>query len=403
MAFSKEKRAGTLSGIFFVALVAAAATYVAELGPVAALGISPLVVGIVIGIFYANTLHNHFPPSWESGIVFSGKKILRFAIVFYGFRITFQQIAEVGMQGFMVSLLVLSSTMLVGIWLGTKVFKMDRDTSILTASGASVCGAAAVLATEPVLKAEEHKTAIAVSMVVLFGTISMFMYPVLYSTIIEPATGFLHMDPKTFGIYVGGTIHEVAQVVAVPASIPMTDTVAQEAMANTAVIVKMTRVIMIAPMLIVLGLVLSYMAKKEGGASSKLKLVIPWFAVYFVGMAGINSLIHTYVGSEYGVNLGPVMHQVFADFDAFKAFVSTGAATLDVSALHTAYFISETIKDLNIIDTFLLTMAMTALGMGTRFAKFKGLGLAPIYTAGGMFLWLVIGGFVITQMVVATF
>ena len=366
MAFSKEKRAGTFSGIIFVALVAAAATYISELAPVAKLGISPLVVGIVIGIFYANTLHNHFPPSWESGIVFSGKKILRFAIVFYGFRITFQQIGEVGMQGFMVSLLVLSSTMLIGIWLGTKLFKMDRDTSILTAAGASVCGAAAVLATEPVLKAEEHKTAVAVSMVVLFGTISMFLYPVLYSTIIEPATGFLHMDPKTFGIYVGGTIHEVAQVVAVPASVPG----APVDMANTAVIVKMTRVIMIAPMLIVLGLILSYLAKKEGGEGGKLKLVIPWFAVYFVGMAGVNSLIHNYT--------------------------MTAPAEM-------AEMIKYTINNINMVDTFLLTMAMTALGMGTRFAKFKGLGLAPIYTAGGMFVWLVVGGFVITQMVVATF
>jgi len=366
VAFSKEKRGGTINGIIFVALVAAAATYIAELAPIAKLGISPLVVGIVIGIFYANTLHNHFPASWETGIVFSGKKILRFAIVFYGFRITFQQIGEVGMQGFMVSLLVLSSTMLIGIWLGTKMFKMDRDTSILTAAGASVCGAAAVLATEPVLKAEEHKTAVAVSMVVLFGTISMFLYPVLYSTIIEPATGFLHMDPKTFGIYVGGTIHEVAQVVAVPASVPG----APVDMANTAVIVKMTRVIMIAPMLIVLGLILSYMAKKEGGEGGKLKLVIPWFAVYFVGMAGVNSLIHNY--------------------------------TLTAPA-ETADMIKYFITNLNMVDTFLLTMAMTALGMGTRFAKFKGLGLAPIYTAGGMFVWLVVGGFVITQLVVATF
>jgi len=366
MSFSKEKRKGTFSGIVFVALVAAAATFIADLGPVSALGISPLVVGIVIGIFYANTLHNKFPSEWETGIVFSGKKILRFAIVFYGFRITFQQIAEVGMQGFMVSFLMLTTTMIVGIWLGTKVFKMDADTSILTAAGASVCGAAAVLATEPVLKAEEHKTAIAVSMVVLFGTISMFLYPVLYTAIIQPATGFLHMAPSTFGIYVGGTIHEVAQVVAVPASVPGAPT----DMSNAAVIVKMTRVIMIAPMLIVLGVILGFLAKRKGGASEKLKLVIPWFAVYFVGMAGINSLIHNY----------------------------TATAPADISAM-----IHMVIDNVNIIDTFLLTMAMTALGMGTRFAKFKGLGLAPIYTAGGMFVWLVVGGFVITQWVVATF
>jgi uncharacterized integral membrane protein (TIGR00698 family) len=307
-----------------------------------------------MGIFYANTLHNHIPTEWGTGITFSGKKILRFAIVFYGFRITFQQIMDVGMSGFMVSLIMLSTTFLLGTYLGIKVFKMDKDTSMLTASGASVCGAAAVLATEPVLKAEGHKTAVAVSMVVLFGTISMFLYPVLYASIIEPASGFLHMTPQEFGIYVGGTIHEVAQVVAVPASVAG----APAEMANSAVIVKMTRVIMIAPMLIVLGIYLSMQAKKSGGVSDGVKLVIPWFAVYFIGMAGFNSL--------------QIVPQNIVDV-------------------------------INEIDTFLLTMAMTALGMGTIFSKFKGLGLAPLYTAGSMFLWLVIGGFIVTKTVVSIF
>jgi len=354
MAFSAENRSGTISGIIFVAIFAAAATMISDIEAVKLLGISPLVIGIVMGIFYANTLHNQIPSAWGTGITFSGKKILRFAIVFYGFRITFQQIAEVGMSGFMVSLIMLSTTFILGSYLGYKIFKMEKDTAILTASGASVCGAAAVLATEPVLKAEGHKTAIAVSMVVLFGTISMFLYPVLYASIIEPATGFLHMTPQEFGIYVGGTIHEVAQVVAVPASVQG----APEEMANAAVIVKMTRVIMIAPMLIVLGLYLAYEAKQSGGSQDGVKLVIPWFAVYFVGMAGFNSL-------------GLVPQNI-----------------VDV---------------INEIDTFLLTMAMTALGMGTIFAKFKGLGLAPLYTAGAMFLWLVVGGFVVTKVITAIF
>jgi uncharacterized integral membrane protein (TIGR00698 family) len=348
MAFSPDKRAGTFSGIGFVAIFAAAATMIASLEFISKLGISPLVIGIVLGIFYANTLHNQIPDAWETGITFSAKKILRFAIVFYGFRITFQQIAEVGMEGFMVSLIMLSTTFILGTWAGQKLFKLDKETSMLNASGASVCGAAAVLATEPVLKAEGHKTAIAVSMVVLFGTIAMFLYPILYTS------GILDMTAKEFGIYVGGTIHEVAQVVAVPASIP--DAPAE--MVNDAVIVKMTRVIMIAPMLILLGLYLSYSARKEGGEGSTVKLVIPWFAVYFIAMAGFNSL--------------QVVPQNLVDV-------------------------------INEVDTFLLTMAMTALGMGTRFAKFKGLGLAPVYTAGLMFAWLVIGGYFITKWVVATF
>lgn len=350
MPFSAENRKGTLSGVLFVAIFAAAATMISEIGFVRSLGISPLVIGIVIGIFYANTLHNNTPKEWSGGITFSAKKILRFAIVFYGFRITFQQIAEVGLEGFMVSLIMLSTTFILGTWAGQKFFKMDRDTSMLSASGASVCGAAAVLATEPVLKAEEHKAAIAVSMVVLFGTISMFLYPLLYNM------GVFDMSAKEFGIYVGGTIHEVAQVVAVPASIPG----ASEEMANSAVIVKMTRVIMIAPMLIILGIYLSMSAKKSGNAESVggVKLVIPWFAVYFIGMAGFNSL-------------GIVPQNI-----------------VDV---------------INEIDTFLLTMAMTALGIGTVFSKFKGLGLAPVYTSALMFAWLLIGGYFITKWVVAVF
>jgi len=354
MPFSKENRKGTLSGIIFVALFAAAATMLSDIAAIKALGISPLVIGIVIGIFYANTLHNHIPSQWQGGITFSAKKILRFAIVFYGFRITFQEIADVGMEGFVVSVIMLTTTFVLGTYLGYKIFKMDRDTSMLTASGASVCGAAAVLATEPVLKAQGHKTAIAVSMVVLFGTLSMFLYPLLYASIIEPSSGFLHLSPQEFGIYVGGTIHEVAQVVAVPASIMG----ASQEMANSAVIVKMTRVIMIAPMLILLGLYLSYEARQRGGENSEVPLVIPWFAVYFIGVAGFNSL-------------GIVPAHI--------------------------------VEIINQIDTFLLTMAMSALGMGTIFAKFRGLGLAPLYTAGVMFIWLVVGGFVVTKMVCGFF
>ncbi len=85
MAFSAQNRKGTISGIIFVAIFAAAATMIADISAVKALGISPLVIGIVMGIFYANTLHNNVPSEWGTGITFSGKKILRFAIVFMVF------------------------------------------------------------------------------------------------------------------------------------------------------------------------------------------------------------------------------------------------------------------------------------------------------------------------------
>jgi len=340
MAFSRENRPHTLNGILFVALFATAATYISEFAFFKNLGISPLIIGIVLGMFYANTLRNHLPKEWSLGIIFSTKTLLRAAIVFYGFRLTFQSIAEVGIAGVVASALVVTLTFLIGYFIGTKILKLDRDITILTSAGSSICGAAAVLATEPVLKSEAYKSAIAVSTVVLFGTIAMFLYPFLYKA------GYVGFDPKSMGVYIGGTLHEVAHVVAAGNALG-TD------IAKDAVIVKMIRVMMIAPFLIVLGLWLAKSKKfLEADTKEKTKITIPWFAVGFIAVAGFNSL-----------DLLPV----------------------------------EIVTTINVFDTFALTMAMTALGMETSINKFKGVGLKPIYLASILFIWLIFGGYYITK------
>jgi len=340
MAFSKENRPHTLNGILFVALFATAATYISEFEFFKHLGISPLIIGIVLGMFYANTLRNHLPKEWSLGIVFSTKTLLRAAIVFYGFRLTFQSIAEVGIAGLVTSAMIVSLTFVIGYFVGTKVLKLDRDTTILTSAGSSICGAAAVLATESVVKSKAHKSAIAVSTVVLFGTIAMFLYPFLYRA------GYIDLDPNGMGIYIGGTLHEVAHVVAAGNALG-------EDIAKDAVIVKMIRVMMIAPFLIILGL---WLAKRKEIAASKTdkktKVTIPWFAVGFIAVAGFNS------------------------FD---------------------FLPKELVVNINTLDTFALTMAMTALGMETSIDKFKGVGLKPIYLAAILFVWLIFGGYYITK------
>ncbi len=339
MAFSRENRGHTLNGILFVALFATAAMYISKWPFFSHLGISPLIIGIVLGMFYANTLRNQLPEPWVPGIIFSTKTLLRAAIIFYGFRITFQSIEAVGLPGIIASTIIVFSTFTIGYFLGTRVFKLDRDTSILTSVGSSICGAAAVLATEPVVKAEPYKSAIAVSTVVLFGTIAMFLYPFLYKA------GYIHFDPKTMGIYIGSTVHEVAHVVAAGNAVgPET--------AKNAVIVKMIRVMLIAPFLVILGVLLS----KFGGATvGGHKITIPWFAVAFIGVAGFNSL-----------HLLP----------------------------------DKVVNFINHLDTFALTMAMTALGMETSVDKFKGMGMKPIYLAGVLFVWLLVGGYFVTKFAV---
>ncbi len=338
MSFSVQNRASTLSGIWFVSLFAFASMYIAELPFVSSVGISPLVVAIIFGMIYGNTLRHKLPPEWAPGIVFSSKKILRFAVVFYGFRVTYGQVFGVGAEALIIDAVVVMGTFLLGWQLGTRFFGLDRDSSMLIGSGAAICGAAAVIATEGTLKSEAHKVSMAVATVVIFGTISMFLYPVLYNS------GILGFDAKEYGIFVGATIHEVAQVVVAG------NAVGEDA-GTTAVIVKMTRVMMLAPFLIALAYFISRSGKNSG---QKSEIMIPWFAVYFLIVVGFNSL-----------DLLP------------KIAVST----------------------INSIDTFLLTMAMAALGIETNINKIKNVGMKPIYLALILFGWLLFGGYALVKFI----
>ncbi len=340
MDFSKENRGNTLSGILFVALFAMAAMFISNYPIFKRLAISPLIIGILIGVFYANTLRSKLPKEWVSGILFSTKMLLRVAIVFYGFRLTFQNIADVGIEGILVSTTMVTTTFIIGYFVGTKIFKFDKETTILISAGSSICGAAAVLATEPVIEAKPYKSVIAVSTVVIFGTLSMFLYPLAYRA------GYIPFSTTEMGLYIGGTIHEVAHVVGAGSAI-------SAQVAKNAVIVKMLRVMLIAPFLIILSIWLAQTGKKIKN-KAKTKITIPWFAVFFIFVAGFNSL-----------NIVP----------------------------------QSIVSSINSLDTFLLTMAMTALGMETDAAKFKGIGPKPLYIALVLYAWLIIGGYFITKTI----
>lgn len=297
---------------------------------------------IVIGMIIGNVFAKQMPESCGTGIKFSQQKLLRLGIILYGFFITFQQIIAVGMTGLVVDAIVIGTTFIGGTWLGCKVLKLDRQTAMLTAAGSAICGAAAILAAEPIVKSKPHQTAVAVATVVIFGTIAMFLYPVLY-TAFQP-------DADVMGIFTGGTIHEVAQVVAAG------DSMGQD-VGITSVIVKLTRVMLLAPFLILLSI---YLSKTDTGSETKekAKITIPWFAVLFVVVAGINSL-----------DIVP----------------EAAVALLTKSSV------------------FFLTMAMGALGIETNISKIRGVGPAPIILAAVLFAWLILGGYGITVVTNAIF
>lgn len=269
-------------GLLLAGAIAAAATWGARQPLLAGSGLSALTLAICIGLVIGNTVYPRLAPSCHAGVGLAKQRLLRAGIVLYGLRLTFQDIGHVGMAGVVVDALVLGSTFLLAQWLGRRVFGLDARTTVLIGAGSSICGAAAVLATEPVIKGRAEDVAVAVATVVVFGTVGTFLYPALFHW--NAAHGWLDMSPAQYGLYVGSTVHEVAQVVAAG------EAIAPEA-ADVAVISKMVRVMMLAPFLLLLS-----MAVARGNRSSQMsdgqprRITIPWFALGFVAMAGVNSL-----------------------------------------------------------------------------------------------------------------
>jgi uncharacterized integral membrane protein (TIGR00698 family) len=337
-------------GLLGVALLAPVAMAAAELPWLKGHGLSALTVAIVLGMVIGNTVYPRVAGVAAPGVLFSKQVLLRAGIVLYGLRLTFQDIAHVGIAGVAIDALVLGSTFALSWWVGTRVFKLDRKTAMLIGAGSSICGAAAVMAAEPVIRGRAEQVTVAVSTVVVFGTVAIFLYPALYALGTHiPGWG---LSSTAYGIYAGSTIHEVAQVVAAGRAVA-------ESAANTAVITKMVRVMMLAPFLIGLSAYLSRHPEERAdavgaGPAAKGPMVIPWFALGFVVVAGVNSLA-----------LLP------------KAVVSTA---LDV-------------------DTLFLAMAMSALGLTTHVSAIRAAGIKPLALAAVLFGWLIAGGFAINVLV----
>lgn len=345
-----ETKGNTLHGILLIMLFALSAFFVADFQWVKALSLSPLIVGIILGMIYANTLRRFMPQQWAAGIKICTKQVLRTGIVLYGFRLTIQDVTNIGLSALWVDCLVIIGTLALGMIFG-RLLKMDRDTALLTSTGSAICGAAAVLGAEPVVRCEAHKTAVAVSTVVIFGTLSMFLYPIIYRT------GLLDLTTQQWAIYTGGTLHEVAHVVGAGNAM---DPDGMLQIADQATITKMIRVMLLAPVLLVMAFVLARGANSEGG---KRKIAVPWFAFGFIGIICLNSLI--------------------------QSFSFIPAETL-----------SSALGYINSFDTFLLTMAMTALGTDTGIEKFKAAGAKPFVLALMIYVWLIAGGYVLVKLFV---
>jgi uncharacterized integral membrane protein (TIGR00698 family) len=318
-------------GLAIVIAISVAAFLLARWPVLASAGLSALTLAIILGAVLGNVAHHRLAgPATLPGLHFAQKTLLRIGVALYGLNLSLAQILHVGPAAVVVDLFIVASTVCVGWWVGYRWLRMDRDTVLLASSGSAICGAAAVIATETVIGAAPHKTSAAVGQVVLFGSIAMLVYPLLFS--------LLGVDRDPFGIYVGSTVHEVAQVVAIGKTVG-------GVAAENAVIVKMIRVMLLAPFLILLG---RFAGRSNGAAdTSAPRPGLPAFAIWFIVIA----LAHPYLGIPEPV-----------------------------------------VKALRSVDIYLLAAAMAALGLDTTIQKLKVAGREAVLLGAVLFGYLIIGG-----------
>jgi uncharacterized integral membrane protein (TIGR00698 family) len=251
------------------------------------------------------------------------------------------QVVEVGSAGLEVIALTLSGTFLFTMWLGRRL-GVDRKLVELIAAGTSICGASAIVATNSVTGASDEDVAYAVACVTVFGSASMLLYPVL--------AGLLQLTPHAFGLWAGASVHEIAQVVAAAFQNGADS-------GNFGTIAKLSRVMLLAPMLLLLGCCRAGQHRANRAAPSQRQSVpVPWFVLGFVAMMLFNS------------------------FDL-------------IPHLEKACLVQTT--------TFLLTIALAAMGLETDVRKLRAKGWKPLLVGAGSWLFISAFSLVLVELVYA--
>jgi uncharacterized integral membrane protein (TIGR00698 family) len=306
-------------GIALAGMIALSAFALRSLPGVSAL--SPMILSIMLGMGFHNIVGT--PAAARPGVVFAMRRILRFGIVLLGFQLTAEQIVDVGFAGVAIIAVSLIACFLFTSWAGG-ILGIEKKLTQLIAAGTSICGASAVIATNIVTDAPDEDVAYAVVCVTMFGTVAMVLYPLL--------PGLLHLAPRAYGLWAGASIHEVAQVVAASYQ-------GGKSAGDYATIAKLTRVIMLAPMVLALGAMAA-----RGRAGGKRKSVpLPFFILGFLATMGINSL----------VAIPPMPKNLIV-----------------------------------LATTFLLSLALAALGLETDLGRMRAKGARPLVLGGAATIFI---------------
>jgi uncharacterized integral membrane protein (TIGR00698 family) len=220
-------------------------------------------VALFAGLLFALTCGQAYP-KWNKRV---SKMLLQYSVVGLGFGMNLQASLASGREGMMFTILSVIGTMVLGMLIGVKLLKVDKDTAYLISSGTAICGGSAIAAVGPVIKAKEHEMSVALATIFVLNAIALFVFPVLGH--------WLGLSQQAFGTWAAIAIHDTSSVVGAGAAYG-------EKALEVATTIKLTRALWIIP----LALVTSAMRHEKGS-----KISVPWFIFYFIAAM----LLNTYV------------------------------------------------------------------------------------------------------------
>ncbi len=299
--------------------------------------VPPLVVAVGMGAVVANTVG--VPLVMRPGVRLAAKRLLRVGVVFLGFQLSLGQLSALGAPGLAVVAMTVAATFFGTRWAGRRL-GLTNSMSLLIATGFSICGASAIAAVEGIAGADEEEVAFAVSLVTLCGSLAIVVLP-----FVGPRLG---LHGTAYGNWVGASVHDIGQVVA--AATPQGTAAVQ-----TAVIVKLTRVVLLAPL--VAGLSLAERSRSAGARLDGARLD----------------------GAPPAVRRRPAPVPLFV-VGFLAAIVVRTAGVLPSAAL-------DVMKG---IQTVLLAAALFGLGCGVHIARLRRVGGRPLLL--GMISWVLVAG-----------
>ena len=324
------------SGILICLVIAVPSWFLGKLFPIVGGAVIAIIVGMIVTLFIKNK------GIMESGIKFTSKKILQWAVILLGFGMNLNVIVETGKQSLPIIVCTITTSLVVA-YVFHKVMHIPGKISTLVGVGSSICGGSAIAATAPVIGADDEEVAQAISVIFFFNVLAAIFFPTFGKLI-----GFDTLSGDAFGIFAGTAINDTSSVTAAASTWDSMWNLGSQTL-DKAVTVKLTRTLAIIPITLVLAFIRTKKEKHaKGGNKVSFKQIFPFFILYFIA----------------------------------ASIITTIALNCGVSA---SFF-----SPIKALSKFFIVLAMAAIGLNTNIVKLIKTGGKPIIM--GLCCWIGITG-----------